>query len=355
MAMHKFNHLHLHLTNDQGWRVEIFSYPRLQTVGAWRRGTLIGHLNDEPRRYDGIPHGGFYTQAELRELVQYAADRHITIVPEINFPGHVTALLAAYPELACFDGYFEVAREWGVFQNVLCPRENTFLFIENILREVINIFPSQYIHIGGNEVPKEQWQRSEFCHNLMTQNNLHTYEQLHTWFMHRIAQYVQSRGRQVIGWGEMIDGGDVSGAVIMSWRGEEGGIKAAMSGNYAIMTPSRLCSFDSYQWRLREEEPLAQGGLLTLSMVYTYEPVPAELTDDQKQFILGAQGNIWTEYINDVRHLEYMTYPRACALSEVVWTQADKKSYPQFLMRLREHSKRLEVMNVNYARHFIGR
>jgi len=355
MALHKFNHLHLHLTDDQGWRVEILAYPRLQTISAWRRETLVGHLNDVPRRYDGIPHGGFYTQAELRELVRYAADRHITIVPEINFPGHVTALLAAYPELACFDGAFEVAREWGILPNVLCPREDTFTFIENVLREVMNIFPSKYIHIGGDEVVKEQWQRSEFCRNLMIQNNLQTFEQLQTWFMRRIAQFVQSRGRQAIGWDEIIDGGNIPGAVIMSWRGEQGGITAARNGNYAIMTPHRFVYFDYYQWRLRDEEPLAQGGFLPLSMVYMFEPVPQGLTDEQRKFILGAQGNVWTEYIKEIRHLEYMTYPRACALAEVVWTPADKRSYPQFLSRLREYSIRLEIMNVNFARHFIGR
>jgi hexosaminidase len=355
MAMHKYNHLHLHLTDDQGWRVEILAYPRLQTISAWRRETLVGHLNDEPRRYDGIRHGGYYTQAELRELVRYAADRHITIVPEINFPGHVTALLAAYPELACFDGSFEVAREWGIFPNVLCPREDTFLFIENVLSEVMRIFPGRYIHIGGDEVQKEQWQRSEFCRNLMIQHNLQNYEQLHTWFMRRIVQFIQARGRQAIGWDEIIDGGDIPGAIIMSWRGEQGGVKAATNGNYAIMTPHRFCYFDYYQWRLREEEPLAQGGYLPLSMVYMYEPIPQELTDDQRKFILGAQGNLWTEYINNIRHVEYMTYPRASALAEVTWTPPDQKSYPQFLNRLREYSKRLEIMNVNFARHFIGR
>jgi len=354
MALHKFNYLHLHLTDDQGWRIEIPGYPKLQSISAWRKETMIGHLNDEPRLYDGIPHGGYYTQTELKELVQYAADRHITIVPEIEMPGHVTALLAAYPELACSGSSFEVARDWGIFSNLLCPREDTFIFLERILNEVMNIFPGKYIHIGGDECPKEQWQKSEFCKNLKIQNGLQTDEQLQTWFMRRIAQYIQSRGRQAIGWDEIIEGGDIGDAVIMSWRGEDGGIAAARKGNKVIMTPHRYCYFDYYQWRNRNEEPLAQIGYIPLSMVYMYDPVPKELNDDQKPCILGAQGNLWTEYIADERQIEYMAYPRACALSEVIWSPAQQKSYNQFLNRLREHSKRFEVLNVNFARHALG-
>jgi len=355
MALHKFNYLHLHLTDDQGWRVEILSYPKLQTISAWRKETMIGHLNDEPRLYDGVRYGGYYTQAELKELVQYAADRHITIVPEINIPGHSTALLAAYPELACSGSQFEVAREWGVFKNLLCPREDTFIFLERVLLEVMNIFPGKYIHIGGDECEKEQWQKSEFCHNLKIQNGLQTHEQLQTWFMRRIAQFIQSRGRQAIGWDEMIEGGNIVGATIMSWRNEEGGITAAQKGNNVIMTPNQYYYFDYYQGTDRNKEPLAAGGYLPLSKVYNYDPVPKKLSDDEKQYIQGAQGNIWTEYIPNLRHVEYMAYPRACALSEVVWTPVDLKSFNLFLIRWREHSKRLETMNVNFARHHVGR
>ena len=355
MALHKFNYLHLHLTDDQGWRIEIPGYHKLQTISAWRKETMIGHLNDEPRLYDGIRHGGFYTQVELKELVEYAVDRHITIIPEIEMPGHATALLAAYPELACSGSYFEVARDWGIFPNLLCPREDTFLFLERILHEVMNIFPGKYIHIGGDECPKEQWKKSEFCKNLKIQNGLQTDDQLQTWFMRRIARYVQSRGRQVIGWDELLDGGDIADATIMSWRGEEGVVAAVRKGNNVIMTPYNYCYFDYYQWSNRDKEPLAQGGYLPLSKVYMYDPVPKELTDDQKQYILGAQGNLWTEYITDLRQIEYMAYPRACALSEVVWTPVHQKSFNQFLNRWREHSKRLEMLNVNFARHHIGR
>jgi len=213
------------------------------------------------------------------------------------------------------------------------------------------IFPSRYIHIGGNDCVKEQWQKSEYCHNLKIQNDLQNNEQLQTWFMRRIARFVQPYGRQVIGWEEMIDGGDISGAAIMSWRDEQKGVAAAGKGYPVIMTP-RSYNFDIYQRRNRDEEPLAQIGLLPLSTVYTYDPIPKELPDDQKQNILGAQGNLWTEYITDRRQLEYMTYPRACALAETVWTPADQKSYPRFLIRLREHSNRLELLNVNFARHF---
>jgi len=355
MAMHKYNYLHLHLTDDQGWRIEIPAYPRLQSISAWRRETIIGHLNDEPRRYDGVSHGGYYKQTELKELVQYAAERYITIVPEIEMPGHVTALLAAYPDFACSGSYFEVARDWGIFSNLLCPREDTFLFLERILNEVMNIFPGKYIHIGGSECPKEQWQKSEFCRNTKIQNYLQTDEQLQTWFMRRIARHVQSRGRQVIGWDEMLDGGDISGATIMSWRGEQGGIDAVRKGNHVIMTPHRNCYFDYYQWNRRDEEPLAQNGYLPLSMVYQFDPVPKELDDDQKQHIIGTQGILWTEYVADIRQAEYMVYPRACALAEVAWTPADRKSYNLFRNRLIEHSKRLQTLNVNYARHFLIR
>ena len=355
MAMHKYNYLHLHLTDDQGWRIEIPAYPKLQTVSAWRKETIVGHLNDEPRRYDGIPHGGFYKQAELKELVQYAADRFITIVPEIEMPGHVTALLAAHPELGCTGNLIEVARDWGIFSNLLCPREDTFLFLERVLTDVMKIFPGKYIHIGGDECPKEQWQKNEFCRNTKIQNNLRNDEQLQTWFMRRVANFIQSNGRQVIGWDEMIEGGEISGATIMSWRGEQGGIDAARKGNNVIMTPHSTCYFDYYQWNIRTNEPLAQGGHLPLSKVYMYEPIPKELTDDQKQNIIGTQGNLWTEYIPNMRQAEYMLYPRACALAETAWTPANQKSYPQFLNRLREHSKRLETLNVNYARHFLVR
>ena len=355
MALHKFNYLHLHLTDDQGWRIEIPAYPRLQTVGAWRRETLVGHLNDTPRRYDGVRYGGYYTQAELKALVQYAADRYITIVPEIEMPGHATALLASYPELSCSSGSFEVVRDWGIFQNLLCPREDTFLFLEYVLNELMNIFPGKYIHIGGDECPKEQWQKSEYCHNLKIQNWLQTDDQLQTWFMRRIAKYVQSRGRQVIGWDELLDGGEIPDATIMSWRGEQGGIAAAGKGYYAIMTPYQNCYFNFYQWSKREDEPLAEGRYLPMSTVYTYDPVPKELPDEQRRYILGTQGNLWTEYIPNMRHAEYMTYPRACALAEVGWTPTEKKSYNQFLNRLREHGKRLDIMNVNFARHYFAK
>ena len=355
MALHKFNHLQLHLTDDQGWRIEIKQYPKLQTISAWRSGTLIGHLENPPHTYDNIRHGGYYTQEQLKELVRYAADRHITIVPEINMPGHATAILAAYPELACLDTTFQVAREWGIFPNVMCPREETFSFLENILKEVMDIFPGQYIHIGGDECPREQWDRSDFCYALKKQLGLETFDQLQTWFMRRISRFLQNNGRTAIGWDEIIDGGEVEGAVIMSWRGEQGGITAAQKGKNVIMTPHRFCYLDYYQWRLRDQEPLAQGGYLPLSMVYMYEPVPAVLTIEQKNRILGAQGNLWTEYIKEFSHVEYMAYPRACAIAETTWTPADKKSYDQFLLRMREHSKRLDIMNVNFARHFIGR
>lgn len=355
MAMYKYNRLHLHLTDDQGWRIEINAYPQLQYTGAWRRETLIGPLNDEPRRYDGVRYGGYYKQSELRELVKYAADRYITIIPEIEMPGHATAALAAFPELSCTSNTFEVARDWGVFPNLFCPKEETFRFLERVLYEVMSVFPSKYIHVGGDECKKDQWQNSEYCQILKMQNGLQTDEQLQTWFIRRIADYVAYFGRQIIGWDEVIDGGEIPGATIMSWRGEQGGIAAAQKGHDAIMTPHRYCYFDYYQWRIRKDEPLAAPGYIPMSMVYMYNPVPKELSKEQTKHILGCQGNLWTEYIPNMRQAEYMAYPRACALGEVNWSTEESKSYDGFLARLREHSKRLDILNVNYARHFLGK
>ena len=355
MALHKFNHFQLHLTDDQGWRIEIKRYPKLNTISSWRSETLIGHLDNLPHEFDGIPHGGYYTQVELKELVQYAADRFITIVPEINVPGHSTALLAAYPEFACIDTTFQVERKWGIFPNVLCPREDTFEFIENILTEILEIFPGKYIHIGGDECPRTQWERSTHSLELKKNLGLDTFDQLQTWFMRRISQFLQTKGRTAIGWDEIIDGGVVDGAVIMSWRGEQGGISTARQGNQVIMTPHRFLYLDYYQWRLRNEEPLSIGGHLPLSMVYMYDPVPSELTEEQKNLIIGAQGNLWTEYIKEFKHVEYMVFPRACAVAEITWSPLGQKSYDRFLLQLREYSKRLDILNVNYATHFLGR
>ncbi|MDR2038351.1 MAG: beta-N-acetylhexosaminidase [Bacteroidales bacterium] len=354
MAMYKYNYLHLHLTDDQGWRIEIPAYPRLQTISAWRNETLIGHLDDRPRRYDGIRYGGYYKQSELKELVRYAAERYITIIPEIDMPGHATAVLAAYPELSCSGGHYEVAREWGVLKNIYCPKEETFLFLEKVLTEVMDIFPGEYIHLGGDEAVKEQWEQSEYCRNLKMQHHLQTDEQLQIWFMQRMTNFVNSKGRKVIGWDEIMDGGEIPGTTVMSWRGEEGGVKAARKGHDAIMTPHKYCYLDYYQWRNRDEEPLAIGGYTPLSKVYMYDPVPAQLNGEQAGHILGAQGNLFTEYIADERHAEYMAFPRVCALSEVVWSPLSGKSYDDFLVRLREHSKRLDILGVHFARHFLG-
>jgi hexosaminidase len=353
MTPYKFNHLQLHLADDQGWRIEIKRYPKLQTISAWRKETLIGHLDNLPHKFDGISHGGYYTQEELKDIVKYAADRFITIVPDINMPGHATAILAAYPEFACIDSTFETSPLWGIFPDVMCPSEETFKFLENIIDEIVDIFPGKYIHIGGDECPTAQWKRSDLCKELMEQNGYDEYIQLQTWFMRRMVKYVNSKGRQAIGWDEIIDGGDIEGATIMSWRGEQGGINAARKGNNVIMTPHRYSYIDYYQWRERDKEPLAQGGYLPLSMVYQYDPVPKGLTDDQKKYILGSQGNLFTEYIADWAYVEYMTFPRECAIAERTWTPLDKKSYNEFLTRLRQYSKRLDIMKVNYAKHML--
>jgi hexosaminidase len=353
MSMYKYNRLHLHLADDQGWRMEIHSYPELQNTGAWRSETLVGHLNDRPKKFDGVRYGGYYRQSELRELVRYAADRHITVIPEIDIPGHASAILTAYPELACIDGKFEVAKEWGVHNNILCPKEETFLFLERVLDEIMNVFPSKYIHIGGDECVREQWQKSEYCQHLKLQEGLNSDEQLQTWFIRRVANSVKSRGRKIIGWDDIRDGGEVPEATIMSWRGEQGGVAAAQKDYDVIMTPHAFCYFDYYQWRNRNEEPLSIGGYIPMSKVYMYDPIPKELSEKQAQHILGTQGNLWTEYIAGEQHAEYMAYPRACALSETAWTPENLKSYDDFLHRLREHSKRMEILNIHFARHFL--
>jgi hexosaminidase len=348
LAMYKFNTFHWHLTDDQGWRIEIKHYPRLTEVGAWRDSTLIGRYGRKPVRYDKKRYGGFYTQDEVRNIVQYAQQRHITIIPEIEMPGHSSAALAAYPELACNKGPFHVATTWGVFRDIYCPKENTFHFIENVLSEVMALFPSKYIHIGGDEVPKARWKSSRFCQQLMKKEGLKDEEALQSWFIRRIEQFLNAHGRKLIGWDEILQGGLSPNATVMSWRGIKGGIAAAQNGHDAIMTPGTHCYFDHYQAD-RQFQPLAIGGFTTLKKVYSYEPVPEELNAKEAQHILGAQGNVWTEYISDFKQVQYMTLPRMAALAEVVWTPASRKNWHDFQRRIQKHFKIYQALGYNYC------
>ncbi len=348
LAYYKMNYFHWHLTDDQGWRIEIKKYPKLQDVGAWRDETLVGRSGDQPEQYDGKRHGGYYTQDEIKDVVKYAADRAVTIIPEIEMPGHCLAALAAYPELACTPGPFKVGTRWGVYDDVYCPEDSTFIFLQNVLDEVLTLFPSPYVHIGGDECQKGRWEQSKYCQSLMKKEGLKNANELQSYFIRRIEKYLNSKGKTIIGWDEILEGGFAPNAIVMSWNGMQGGIDAAKAGHDVIMTPGDYCYFDHYQADPKTE-PLAIGGFTPLEKVYGFEPVPAGLSTDEVKHILGAQGNVWTEYISTSEQVEYMAYPRAIALSEVLWTQPERKSWPEFSKRLSQHLDRLQGMNVNFA------
>jgi hexosaminidase len=350
LAMHKMNTFHWHLTDDQGWRIEIKKYPKLTEIGAWRRETMVGHGSLKPQVFDGIRHGGFYTQTEIKEIVAYAKERFVTIIPEIEMPGHAQAALAAYPELSCEPSKtYEVSRRWGVHTDVFCPSEKTFGFLEDVLTEVLDLFPSKYIHIGGDECPKEAWEKSSFCQDLMKKQGLKDEHALQSYFIHRIEKFLNTKGRNLIGWDEILEGGLAPNATVMSWRGTEGGIEAAQQNHDVIMTPGAFCYLDYYQAD-PETEPLAIGGLLPLDKVYNYEPIPDVLTTEQAKRVLGAQGNIWTEYMKTPQYIEYMALPRAIALAELTWSPKSKRNYDDFVNRLERHFQRLDKLNINYAR-----
>lgn len=337
MALHKLNVFHWHLTDDQGWRLEIEKYPRLTEIGAWR-----GKGNQKE--------GGFYTQADAIEIVRYAASRGIAVVPEIEMPGHSMAALAAYPELSCTGGPFEVPTQWGVKKDVYCAgNEATYEFIENVLDEVTRIFPSEWVHIGGDEVPKDRWKACPKCQALMKATGLTSEHELQSYFVRRVQKMLSIRGKRLIGWDEILEGGLASGAAVMSWRGTAGGIAAAQANADVVMSPNSALYLDYYQSK-RAGEPKAIGGFVPLKTVYDYEPVPPELNAAQARHILGAQGNIWGEYIATPDYAEYMTYPRACALAENAWSKPDAKNYDEFLQRLQTHLTRLDALKVNYRK-----
>jgi hexosaminidase len=353
MALHKMNTFHWHLTDDQGWRIEIKKYPKLTEIGSKRTQTVVGHNNDKPQRFDGTPHGGFYTQAQIKEVVAYAAEHYVTVVPEIEMPGHALAALAAYPELSCDPSKtYQVATTFGVFKDVFCPTDKTFAFLEDVLTEVIDLFPSKNIHIGGDECPKDAWKNSDFCQDLIKKEGLKDEHELQSYFIRRIEKFLNAKGRNIIGWDEILEGGLAPNATVMSWRGIEGGIAAAKENHNVIMTPGSHCYFDYYQAD-PETEPLAIGGLLTLENVYGYEPIPEALSEEQGKYILGAQANVWTEYLKTPNQIEYMVYPRLCALAEVVWSPKKARNYDGFVARLQEHFKRLDAMKVNAAKRIL--
>ena len=345
IAMYKMNSFHWHLTDDQGWRIEIKKYPKLTSIGAWRNGSMVGAYSNQ--EFDGKKYGGFYTQKEIKEIVQYAKDRHINIIPEIEMPGHAVAAIAAYPELGCTGKQLEVEQKWGVFENVFCPKEETFTFLENVLTEVMELFPSKIIHIGGDECPKENWKRCSHCQDLIKKYNLKDEHGLQSYFIQRIEKFINSKGRKIIGWDEILEGGLAPNASVMSWRGFEGGIEAAKQHHPVVMTPGEFCYFDHYQGSPKNE-PFAFGGHTTVEKVYAFNPVPKELTAQEKPFILGAQGNLWTEYILDSNHVEYMIFPRIAALSEVLW--GNKSSYDDFRKRLFNHFSLLDRLNIHYSK-----
>ena len=349
MARFKLNRFHWHLTEDQGWRIEIDAFPRLTEVGAWRAESPLGRQAD-PYVGDGERHGGFYTKDEIRDVVAYAADRFVTVIPEIEMPGHATAAIASYPEIGCTDERLDVSTRWGVHSTIVCPKEETFAFYETVLSEVMELFPSPVIHIGGDEVPKVAWQNSEQAQAVIRREGLADEDELQSWFIRRIERHLRASDRRLMGWDEILEGGLAPDAIVMSWRGMEGGIEAARQGHDVVMTPIQHAYFDFYQGD-PETEPLAMnwaGFPITLETAYAFEPVPEQLTLPEAEHVLGGQGNLWTEYISTPEYAEYMAYPRALALAEAVWSPRERRDWADFLGRLRPALLRLDALGVNY-------
>ena len=351
ISMHKCNVLHLHLTDDQGWRIPVETYPRLVEVGAWRRESAAGHYLEQ--RYDGTPHGGFFSTADLREIVAYASQRFVQVLPEIEMPGHMVAAIAAYPELGNSLEPREVLTTWGISSHVLNLKPSTIKFCTDVLDEVIDIFPFGYVHIGGDECPTTEWESSESAQALMRMEGFRTERQLQAWFTARIAQHLSARGRTLVGWEEILEEGAPHGAVVMSWRGEEGGIKAARAGHDVVMAPEQWLYFD---WAYAEDprEPLAIRGATSVERVWSYDPVPEAIPEAQRHHVLGAQCQLWTEYVPNAEHAEYLYFPRVCAFSETLWRGAaardrrNTRSFQEFENRLRQHLVRFDGIGVNY-------
>lgn len=365
IALHKLNYFHWHLTEDQGWRIEIKKYPRLTEIGGWRNGTIIGRYPGKGN--DNIRYGGYYTQDEIKEIVDYAAKRYVTIVPEIEMPGHSSAAIAAYPWLSCFPGQKTkipdnmiseaskkatgklVQETWGVFDDVFCAgNDSTFAFLEDVLDEVIPLFPGPYIHVGGDECPKTHWKKCPRCQQRIKDLKLKDEHELQSYFIQRMEKYINGKGKILIGWDEILEGGLAPNAIVMSWRGEKGGVEAARENHKVIMTPGNYVYLDHTQ--TKNEDSVTIGGYTPLDEIYGYEPVPKELPADKHKFVMGAQGNVWTEYMKNPAKVEYMVFPRVAALSEVLWTQKDKKDYKNFEKRLPAIFKRYDLLKINYSK-----
>jgi hexosaminidase len=347
MVLYKFNRFHWHLTEDQGWRIEIKKYPRLQEIAAVRKETIVGH-HRRSTTYDGKPYGGYYTQEEVRDIVKYAAERNITIIPEIEMPGHSQAVLAAYPSFGNTKGPYEVRSTWGISKDVLNPaNDSVFIFLQDVLTEVMDLFPGKYIHIGGDECLKDRWKESPEVQRLIKKLGLKDEHDLQSYFIQRMEKFVNSKGRTIIGWDEILEGGLAPNATVMSWRGEEGGIAAAKQKHHVIMTPNTYLYFDYTQGQ-PATEPLNAAAYLPLKTVYNYEPLPSSLTPAEQRYILGVQGNIWTEFIPDQQMLDYMVWPRALALSEIAWSQPGKKNYRRFMRKLPLELARMSYAGVNF-------
>lgn len=358
LAMHKLNVFHWHLTDDQGWRIEIKKYPKLTEIGSIRKHTMVEKNFDQ---YDNTPYGGYYTQDQIRDIVNYAKERFITIIPEVDLPGHMVAALASYPSLGCTGGPYEVQGVWGVHPDVLCAgKEETYEFVTDVLSEVIELFPSRYIHIGGDECPKDRWKKCPLCQarirklGLKTDKEHTAEERLQSYFMTRVEKFLNENNRQIIGWDEILEGGAAPNATVMSWRGTDGGVQAAKLRHNVVMTPNTYLYFDYYQSEDTQTEPLAIGSYVPLERVYDFEPVPDTLDNDSKKYILGAQANLWTEYISDFKQVEYMLLPRLDALSEVQWTQPENKNWVNFLDRLQHNIQVYDLKGYNYGKHIFG-
>lgn len=366
LALHKLNYFHWHLTEDQGWRIEIKKYPKLTEIGSKRNGSIIGRYPGKGN--DNTTEGGFYTQEEVKDIVKYASDRFITVIPEIEMPGHSSAAIAAYPMLSCFPnektdipvnmisekskqelaaGRVKLVQEtWGVFTDVYAPTEYTFKFLEDVLDEVMALFPSKYIHVGGDESPKDAWKRSEFCQQLIKEKGLKDEHELQSYFIQRMEKYINKKGRTLIGWDEILEGGLAPNAIVMSWRGEEGGIAAAKDNHQVIMTPGSHVYLDHSQ--TKNEKEVTIGGFTDLEKIYSYEPIPKELNEQQAKYVLGAQGNVWTEYMPNPSKVEYMIFPRLSALSEVLWSPKEIKNWPVFETKIEIQKKRYSLWGANY-------
>lgn len=352
LSLYKFNTFHWHLTDDQGWRIEIKKYPRLQTVAAWRDETMIGHKKELPHRFDGKRYGGYYTQEQVKEIVQYAAERQITVIPEIEMPGHAQAALTAYPQLGCTGGPYKTATFWGVFDEVFCAgKDSTFTFLQDVLDEVLPLFPSNYIHIGGDECPKTRWKACPHCQQRIKAENLNNEDELQSYFVRRITKYLQSKGKKVMGWDEVLEGGLAKGVTVMSWRGTSGAVEAARMQHDAIMTTEDEYYFDHYQ-SLYPAEPVAAGGYTPLKEVYSYRPLPDSIDQSLLKHIKGVQGQLWSEYLPSTQQAAYMLLPRAIALAEVAWSPAQSLQYDQFLQRLRQQPPLLKKLGLSMSNNF---